>query len=68
MSDGGAATTGYAQACLDNWLVTQRQQPVKWDVILFNSGLHNLDNSSSAEQCVTENRLAVALGLAAPRK
>ena len=36
-------------ACLDNWLVTQRQTPVRWDVIMFNFGLHDLDNHSAAE-------------------
>jgi hypothetical protein len=71
---GGADDTGTGVACLDNWLVTQQQQAVKWDVIQvslgtlclqpvrflrpptirglamqFNFGLHNLDNSSSAE-------------------
>jgi len=49
VSDGGAGNTQSGMECLDNWLVTQAQQPVAWDVILFNFGLHNLDNSSSAE-------------------
>eukprot|EP01009_Symbiontida_sp_KSa7_P010110 NODE_919_length_722_cov_1398.246657_g710_i0.p1 GENE.NODE_919_length_722_cov_1398.246657_g710_i0~~NODE_919_length_722_cov_1398.246657_g710_i0.p1 ORF type:complete len:222 (+),score=57.26 NODE_919_length_722_cov_1398.246657_g710_i0:30-668(+) len=48
VADGGAGSTAYGQACLDNWLRTQAQQPVKWDVIQFNFGLHDLDNASSA--------------------
>jgi hypothetical protein len=47
--DGGAGSTSVGVACLDNFLVTQRQTPVKWDVILYNFGLHDLDNSSTAE-------------------
>ena len=49
VSDGGAGSTDVGVACLDNFLVTQRQTQVKWDVILFNFGLHNLDNSSEAK-------------------
>lgn len=43
VADGGAGATSYAVECLDNWLVTQSQQRVTWDVIAFNFGLHNLD-------------------------
>ena len=49
VSDGGAGATSVGVACLDNFLVTQAQESVKWDVILFNFGLHNLDNSTAAE-------------------
>lgn len=48
-SNGGAGSTSVGVACLDNWLVTQNQTKVNWDVILFNFGLHDLDNSSAAE-------------------
>jgi hypothetical protein len=48
VSDGGAGSTGYGQACLDNFLKTQRQTMVEWDVILFNFGLHNLDDNSTS--------------------
>ena len=41
--------TSVGVACLDNFIVTQGQQAVDWDVILFNFGLHNLDNSTAAE-------------------
>lgn len=49
VSDGGAGATSVGVACLDNFLRTQGQQDVRWDVILFNFGLHDLDNSTSAE-------------------
>lgn len=47
--DGGASTIQYCTQCLDNWLVTQAQAPVKWDVIFFNSGLHNLSNDTKSQ-------------------
>eukprot|EP00050_Salpingoeca_kvevrii_P010934 m.11514 g.11514 ORF g.11514 m.11514 type:complete len:197 (+) comp3161_c0_seq2:2-592(+) len=43
----------YGETCLDNWLVTQAQQPVHWDVIQFNFGLHDLDNSTSNLEAYT---------------
>ena len=49
VADGGAGSTAVGVACLDNFLVTQRQTPVKWDVILYNFGLHDLDNSTAGE-------------------
>eukprot|EP00039_Didymoeca_costata_P028140 m.20125 g.20125 ORF g.20125 m.20125 type:complete len:268 (-) comp6757_c0_seq2:153-956(-) len=48
VSDGGAASTSNGVACLDNWLVTQAQQPIKWDLITFNFGLHNLEDNTTA--------------------
>lgn len=48
-SDGGAGDVATGVACLDRWLVTQTQQRVKWDVITFNFGLHDLTNSSHCE-------------------
>ena len=54
VSDGGAGATSNGVACLDNWLVTQQQQPVQWDAIHFNFGLHNLDNSTAAEALYLE--------------
>jgi len=33
--DGGAGSTSQGVTCLDNWLRTQDQQVVKWDVIQF---------------------------------
>ena len=47
VEDGGAGSTARGVACLDNWLVTHSQQKVKWDVITFNFGLHDLTNSSA---------------------
>jgi len=49
VQDGGAEDTAYGVTCLDNWLVTQAQQPVSWDVITFNFGLHNLNQSEEEE-------------------
>tara|TARA_B100000780_G_C21037287_1_gene416059 strand:+ start:217 stop:1038 length:822 start_codon:yes stop_codon:yes gene_type:complete len=49
VSDGGAGATIVGQTCLDNFMRTQAQQEVAWDVILFNFGLHDMDNSTSGE-------------------
>lgn len=54
VSDGGAGSTSQGQACLENFLVTQGQESVKWDVILFNFGLHDLSNKSSDEEIYRE--------------
>jgi hypothetical protein len=54
VSDGGAGNTGNGVACLDNWLATQAQAPVKWDLVMFNFGLHNLGNSTAAETSYKE--------------
>jgi hypothetical protein len=35
VSDGGAGSTALGVTCLDHWLRTQAQVPVKWDVIQF---------------------------------
>lgn len=67
VSDGGADATSYAQVCLNNWLVTQAQQPVQWDVILFNFGLHNLDNSSAAEQLYSQQLTNITQRLVATK-
>jgi len=50
VSDGGAGSTAEGVACLDNFLVTQDQTTVEWDVILFNFGLHDLSNKTSDEE------------------
>ena len=47
--DGGAGATSVGVACLDNFLKTQRQTTVKWDLIMFNFGLHDLDHKTSSE-------------------
>jgi len=46
VSDGGAGDTATGVACLDRWLMTQSQASVKWDLITFNFGLHDLNNST----------------------
>lgn len=47
--DGGAGATSVGQTCLDNFMHTQAQVQVDWDIILFNFGLHDMDNSTSGE-------------------
>ena len=42
VSDGGAGDTAVGITCLDRWLVTQAQLAVKWDLITFNFGLHDM--------------------------
>eukprot|EP01079_Euglenida_sp_SAG-EU17-18_P009114 gene9115-1637_t len=49
VSDGGAGDTATGVACLDNWLVTHAGQRVKWDLITFNFGLHDMTNTSQCE-------------------
>eukprot|EP00545_Synedropsis_sp_CCMP1620_P003181 CAMPEP_0119007208 /NCGR_PEP_ID=MMETSP1176-20130426/2853_1 /TAXON_ID=265551 /ORGANISM="Synedropsis recta cf, Strain CCMP1620" /LENGTH=266 /DNA_ID=CAMNT_0006959311 /DNA_START=87 /DNA_END=883 /DNA_ORIENTATION=- len=48
-TNGGAGNTKYGLACLPNFLRTQRQTQVKWDVIMFNFGLHDLVNTPEAK-------------------
>jgi hypothetical protein len=49
VSDGGAGDTATGVACLDLWLMTQALQTVKWDLITFNFGLHDMTNSTHCE-------------------
>jgi hypothetical protein len=63
VSDGGAGNTSYGLQCLPNFLVTQRQTPVVWDVILFNFGLHNLVNTETAKEQYREELLAITMQL-----
>lgn len=65
VSDGGAGATSEGQTCLANFLVTQAQVAVKWDVILFNFGLHNLDNSTAAEAVYKQQLTNITERLAA---
>eukprot|EP00928_Gymnodinium_smaydae_P082828 TRINITY_DN66106_c0_g1_i1.p1 TRINITY_DN66106_c0_g1~~TRINITY_DN66106_c0_g1_i1.p1 ORF type:complete len:381 (-),score=24.16 TRINITY_DN66106_c0_g1_i1:137-1279(-) len=46
---GGAGNTAYGIACLDRFLVTQAQEAVKWDLIVFNFGGHDLANSAKCK-------------------
>ena len=48
--DGGACNTSMGLSCFDIFMVTLDQKYIKWDLIQFNFGLHDLDNSSNAEQ------------------
>jgi hypothetical protein len=47
---GGADDVGNGVNCEQNFLRDSMYNPQAWDMISFNFGLHNLDNSSSAEQ------------------
>jgi len=47
---GGADDVGNGVTCQENFLRDSMYQEQSWDIISFNFGLHNLDNSSSAEQ------------------
>jgi hypothetical protein len=57
VSDGGAGSTAQGQACLDNFLKTQNQTAVFWDVILFNFGLHNLNDTTPEAQHLYREQL-----------
>jgi hypothetical protein len=59
-SGGGAENVRYGRECVDNWLVTQAQLPVAWDVILFNFGLH--DNGLHDDQDLYRERLTNLTG------
>lgn len=45
-SDGGAGSTSFMVNCIDVFMRGADGRKIKWDLIFFNSGLHNLDNSS----------------------
>mmetsp|Transcript_36597 Transcript_36597/g.95835 ORF Transcript_36597/g.95835 Transcript_36597/m.95835 type:complete len:309 (-) Transcript_36597:135-1061(-) len=45
-SDGGAGSTSFMVNCLDIFMRGADGSDVKWDLIFFNSGLHNLNNST----------------------
>lgn len=49
VSDGGAGDTAMGVLCLDRWLMTQASQPVNWDLIAFNFGLHDMTNTTYCE-------------------
>ena len=49
VSDGGAGDAATGVVCLDRWLMTQAGEQVKWDLITFNFGLHDLTNGSRCE-------------------
>jgi len=46
LGDGGAEETAYGLQCLNYFLSTALQQPYKADIILFNWGLHNVNNGT----------------------
>jgi hypothetical protein len=63
VSDGGAGDTSYGLQCLPNFLVTQRQTPVVWDLILFNFGLHNLNSTEAAKEQYRKELLSITMQL-----
>ena len=65
VSDGGAGDAATGVACLDRWLVTQAMVPVKWDVITFNFGLHDMTNSSRCEGLYASQLANITARLAA---
>jgi hypothetical protein len=46
---GGAADTKNGLNCVEEFLRTSDYKLQKWDLIFFNYGLHNLNNSTAAE-------------------
>ncbi len=63
VSDGGAGDTANGVACLDRYLVTQAQQPVLWDLITFNFGLHDLTNGTTCEALYREQLTNITVRL-----
>eukprot|EP01084_Bolivina_argentea_P261479 441892_1 len=47
--DGGAQSTLYGLQCLPLFMKSVNQTFINWDLIQFNFGLHDLDNSTGAE-------------------
>ena len=45
-SDGGAGSTSFMVNCLDVFMRHADGSAAKWDLIFFNTGLHNLNNST----------------------
>ena len=60
VSNGGWGSSDAARGCLDLMLRTAKQEEVKWDVIFFNNGLHDLDNNNTQGiQTYTDNMNAI---------
>ena len=65
VSDGGAGDAATGVACLDRFLVTQAQTAVKWDLITFNFGLHDMTNTSHCEQLYRDQLTTIFARLSA---
>jgi len=60
VTNGGWGSSEVALGCLDIMLKTANQEAVKWDVIFFNNGLHDLaTNTTEAVQAYTDNMDAI---------
>ncbi|GMH66111.1 hypothetical protein TrLO_g12459 [Triparma laevis f. longispina] len=56
VSNGGWGQSATALNCLDIMLKTANQEAMKWDVIFFNNGLHDLDiNTTEAVEVYKQN-------------
>ena len=63
---GGWTSSGKARDCLDILLLSATSQPVHWDVIFFNNGLHNLgDDSAQAVDAYTDDLIYITDALLA---
>jgi len=60
VSNGGWGSSESALECLDLMLKTANQEEVNWDVIFFNNGLHDLENTTEAVAAYSANLDAIA--------
>lgn len=66
VSNGGWGQSQTARACLDVMLLDAKAEPVQYDVIFFNNGLHNLeDNSTAAVQQYADDMTSITQTLLA---
>lgn len=62
-SDGGAGSTSFMVNCLDVFLRHADGSPTKWDLIFFNTGLHNLNNSTQGLAAYKSQLAQIVSGL-----
>ena len=62
-SDGGAGSTSFMVNCLDVFMRSADGAVVKWDLIFFNSGLHNLYNSTVGLAAYTSQLGMIVAGM-----
>jgi hypothetical protein len=65
-SDGGAEESAYLEQCLDFWLTSPSGLPWTPDLILFNSGMHNLAPSCTPGHGCVPGQGGAASDYAAP--
>ena len=63
VSDGGAGSTSFMVNCLDVFMRHADGSAIKWDLIFFNSGLHNMNNSTGGLAAYKTQLAQIVAGL-----